>query len=354
MKGSEFWWIMQSYKRHQGKDYPSLTFYVDKIAQKRWMPTIGYDVPKSFALRYKTELEKGEIKPFATVKGEVGRGGEKYDIEDIKRLMPINKSFVAKASHFSSARSVTIVECCKRGSDGSLKARKNDGFGYNRLDEVFSLHRQDYRLQIAGQLLTDLNELDATDEDAQLRLTQGLLIEQRFLSGGDTADDALPALEFKCFVIWSRLFACHYRRGNFDPGYYGRSGKLIYKKPGGASVSSLPDYVVWEKVVHIAERRAAHMDQLRVDIYVGRGSNDEKSDPIRYVISEVEMEQTSKFDPALMDEATRLWIAGYQMNIFKVVPNTEVPKVYLENGLRLPANYTEICSNDRSHDLCKT
>ena len=356
IKGSEFWWILQSYKRHQGKDYPSLTFYVDKIAQKRWMPTIGYDVPKSFALRYKTELGKGVIESFASVQseGEVERSGKNYDIEDIKHLMPTEKSFVAKASHFSAARSVTIVECCKRRRDGTLKARMNDGFGYNRLTEVFSLHKQDYRLQIAGRLLTDLNELDATDEDAQLRLTQGFLIEERFLSGEDTDDDTLPALEFKCFVIWSRLFACHYRRGNFNAGYYDRSGKLIYKKIGGASATSLPDYVVWDKVVSIAERRAAHMDQLRVDIYVGRGSDDDKSDPIRYVISEVEMEQTSKFDPDLMDEATRLWIAGYRMNVFKVVPNTEVPKVYLENGLRLPANYTEVCSKDRSHDLCKT
>ena len=323
-------------------------------------------VPKSFALRYKTELGKEDLTNNAEVeegsfaaiqhKNEFrgNSGGRKYDIEDIKRLIPENKSFVAKASHFSGARSVTIVECCRQKRDGSLKARINDGFGYNGPNEVFALQSRDYQLQIASRLMKDLDEMDRTDEDAQLRLTQGLLIEERFLSGEETDDDALPALEFKCFAIWSRLFACHYRRGNFNAGYYDRSGNLIYKKPGAASVSSLPTYVDWDKVVDIAERRAAHMDELRVDIYVGRGSDDDKSDPIRYVVSEVEIEQTSKFDPELMDEATRLWIAGYRMNIFKVVPNTEVPKVYLENGLKLPANFTEVCSRDRGNNLCKS
>ena len=190
------------------------------------MPTVGIDVPKSFALRYRSELGKqnednGQVEDqsFAITEFDY-RNGNMYAIEDIKDLIPQNKSFVAKVSHLSGAKGVTIVECCKRRRDGSLKARMNDGFGYNGPTEVFPLYKRDYRLQVAGRLQMDLDRKDATDEDAQLRLTPGLLVEERFLSGDGTDDDNLPALEFKCFVIWSRLFACHYRRGTFNAVYY--------------------------------------------------------------------------------------------------------------------------------------
>lgn len=37
-------------------------------------------------------------------------------------------------------------------------------------------------------------------------------------------------------------------------------------------------------------------------------------------------------DKELPEEAARLWIAGYKMGNYKVVPNTEVPDEYLRTG----------------------
>ena len=70
-----------------------LPFMLTRWPKKRWLPTIGYDVPKSFALRYKTEIKVRQ--------------------RAVKNIIPKDTSFVAKSSHFSAAKGVIIVECCK-------------------------------------------------------------------------------------------------------------------------------------------------------------------------------------------------------------------------------------------------
>jgi len=50
-------------------------------------------------------------------------------------------------------------------------------------------------------------------------------------------------------------------------------------------------------------------------------------------ISENEIFPPTLFvDKELPEEAARLWIAGYKMGNYKVVPNTEVPEEYLRTG----------------------
>ena len=333
IRGDEGWWDIQKYKRHQGGQHPSLTFYVDKVAQKRWLPTIGFDVPKSFALRYKTEIKVRQ--------------------RAVKNIIPKDTSFVAKSSHFSEAKGVIIVECCKGDQHqqvGRMLSSAFSGSGYK--EETFDVAKTDYRAIAAKELAENMGRLDKTSEDAQLRLTPGLVIEERFFTPDDLSGKDLPAIEFKCFVIWGRFWIAHYRRGPTDRGYWDRAGKMVYKKSEGKA-TSLPNFVDWPRVVRIAEDRAKHMDLLRVDIYVGKGSESLQRPKTRYVLSEVEMEQTSKFDPALHEEGARLIIAGYKIGNYRSVKNNEIPKVYFDNGLRLPANYTEICqrqSND--NELC--
>lgn len=334
IRGDEGWWDIQTYKRHQGKDFDSLTFYVDKVAQKRWLPTIGYDVPKSFALRYKTEIKVRQ--------------------RAVKNIIPKDTSFVAKSSHFSAAKGVIIVQCCKGNQHQQVGRMLSSTFSGSAFkEETFDVAKTDYRAIAAKELAENMGRLDKTSEDAQLRLTPGLVIEERFFTPDDSSGDDLPAIEFKCFVIWGRFWISHYRRGPHDRGYWNRAGKLVFKKSEGKE-RSLPDFVDWPRVVRMAEDRAKHMDLLRVDIYVGKGSDSLRRPKTRYVLSEVEMEQTSQFHPDLHEEGSRLIIAGYKIGNYRLVKNNEIPKVYFDNGLRLPSNYTEVCqrpSND--NELCR-
>jgi len=332
VSGAEDWWDIQEMKRHQGMFFQSLTFYVDKIAQKRWLPTIGYDIPKIFALRYNTEIK-------------VRQGA-------VKNIIPIDTSFVAKASHFSESQGVTIVECCEGNRHqkvGRMLRRRFGGEG--KVMTTFDPLTGDYRGSIAQELAEYLEHTDSTSEDAQLRLTPGIVIEERFLIPGDSPEGLLAALEFKCFVIWGRFWISHYRRGGHDHGYWDREGRMVYKK--SERKPFLPDFVDWTRIVRMAEERAKHMDLLRVDIYVGKGSASLQRPETRYVLSEVESEQTSTFDELLHDEGARLIIAGYKIGNYRLVENNEIPRVYFENGLRLPSNYTEVCQQNSDNELCK-
>jgi hypothetical protein len=50
-------------------------------------------------------------------------------------------------------------------------------------------------------------------------------------------------------------------------------------------------------------------------------------------ISESEIFPTTIFvDGNLPEEATRLWIAGYKIGNYRVVPNTEVPEEFMLTG----------------------
>jgi hypothetical protein len=48
-----------SFRYRRALDRPELSFYVDKVARKRWLPTIGIDQPKSIALRYSSCRARG-------------------------------------------------------------------------------------------------------------------------------------------------------------------------------------------------------------------------------------------------------------------------------------------------------
>lgn len=54
--GEEAWWDLLKYRNVLKS--PIGSFYYDKIALKRWVPTLGIAIPRSFALRYASELTK--------------------------------------------------------------------------------------------------------------------------------------------------------------------------------------------------------------------------------------------------------------------------------------------------------
>ena len=90
--GNEEWEELLSYRN--GLTRPSLPFYVDKVARKRWLPTRGYPQPKVHLLKYADELM------------ESYSGQAEEDV--ILEALPKTGSFCAKPTHMSLTK-VSIV-----------------------------------------------------------------------------------------------------------------------------------------------------------------------------------------------------------------------------------------------------
>ena len=109
------------------------------------------------------------------------------------------------------------------------------------------------------------------------------------------------------------------------------------------SNTELPDWVNWSKIKDLAEKMGQNKDMFRTDIFVGVPSDspalkegateEEKRSAVQVVVSEFEMQPgTLQMDPGIFDDAARLWLGGYKMGNYKVVPNTQVPAAYVEKG----------------------
>lgn len=369
------WWDLQRIKQLQKAK--SLSFYVDKVAQKRWLPTQGYEIPEPYALRYALELSPYGARP-ARKRGDVP-GQERQYKDAIEALLPAGRSYCAKPSHLSLAQGVWLVNeggDAEEGQDYDGNHRYGGalvGEGLGRgMEKMTKVEGEVDQSKIASGLARDLYKKDPTEEVAQLRVQPGIVIEERYTmrhgqghKENDFFDrDDLPAMEFKIFVIWGRVFVVHGRRGVKTIGWMDRDGVQVLLEPGmkkrKKSIGRVPEWVDWSKLIRMAEGRAAHMDMMRVDIFVGMPSSsneaakalredatgEERRNAYRYVLSEVEMQTTSKMGEELEEEATRLWIAGYKMGNFKLVPNTEVPKEFLEKGY-LPMTWSPTTSEGK-------
>ena len=131
--------------------------------------------------------------------------------------------------------------------------------------------------------------------------------------------------------------------------------------PAPPIVTKLPKWIDWERVIEIGEKLGRNKDMFRTDIFVGVTAssssatsastksydNNNKSNIIRYVVSETEIHPTPlRGYEIIFNEAGGLWLAGYyyyynananinnaqqqqqqKTNTFniKVIQNNEVP-----------------------------
>jgi hypothetical protein len=103
----------------------------------------------------------------------------------------------------------------------------------------------------------------------------------------------------------------------------------------GSEMKKLPEWVDWPRLVEIAERLGAHKDTFRVDLFVGvpagspalreDASQSERQAAVQYVVNEISSTSSEPLPDDVLEEATRLWIAGYKLGNYRTVPNTEVP-----------------------------
>jgi hypothetical protein len=134
---------------------------------------------------------------------------------------------------------------------------------------------------------------------------------------------------------------------NFIDGEERYLGRWMYRNgtmARGDDSKELDDYVEFSRVVDIAETLGANKDMFRVDIFVGLpagspalradASREERLEAVEYVVNECEIYPTTNFRKwqQLAQDGARLWVAGYKNGNYVTVPNTEVPKEFLETG----------------------
>ena len=314
--GNEGWNDLIEYRR--SLERPSLSFYVDKVARKRWLPTLGIDQPRTFAVNYGFELSKSN---------NVG--------DDKKAIMEIlvnEVDYAAKPSHHSTTSGVWLVK----------KDRKSGKVSYTSTAKELK-STDDFDLErVAESLAKNVRSGVPFKESWALRNAKpGIVVEELFVA---VEGNHLPPLEFCMFTIWGRLWI---GQMNFVKDDKRWAGAFIHRDGTFAENSGeeeLPyDDLDWEYLVSIAERLGANKDMFRADIFVGlpvssraarTNSEERREDSIVYVVSESEIYPTTVFqDDEIIEEGARLWIAGYKIGNYTRVPNTEIPKEFLETGV---------------------
>ena len=422
--GNETWLELIGYRRDA--NYTTLSFYVDKVARKRWLAqqskTINNGEGKSgqndnndesnrnkngntldglllepFVLKYGSELlnvgttKKQNGDEDKNDEGNVGhqkqslsssllplpffssaqRKEEQQRQALLQLLGPIaKKDYVAKPTHLSCAGGVWLTKVIN-------ETIYYVGNGKQPMSPYANFTIDVIATDLAKQLQKVQTSCGRSVKEsiALQRVQPGIVIEERFTTSvsslssksttatnnndnenGNDIIDRTGGTEFKVFTIWGRMFL-----GIWRPGMDGAVG--LYRRDGtninwsGRNDPPLPGWISWDKVVSIAERSGANKDMFRTDIFVGVASsssssslitsdttinNNNNNNNIRYVISESEIHPTEIFHykkmKKILDEGSRLWLAGYINGNYRVVPNSEVPSIFVEQGM-LPENF---------------
>ena len=319
--GNETWKDLVRYRRDVKRQ--SLCFYVDKVARKRWLPSVGLPGPKTFLLKYASELtESGRIED------------EQKTILD---QLPRKRDYAAKPTHLSCSGGVWLTKTTSGGSNKNTTMFITHGTKpFQAADNHFELK------QIADSLARDLHEGPrcgkVTESWALENVKPGVMIEERFTTV--EGDDDAGGMEFKVITIFGRVWLAQWRPGvSTVRAFIHRNGTTLdWEKE---SSEPLPDWVDWPRIVAMAEQLGAHKDMFRTDIFVGvpagsvpaGASKEERLAAVQYVVSETEIHPTPlKGTDEIFKEAGRLWLAGYKIGNYRVVPDTEVPPDFLENG----------------------
>jgi hypothetical protein len=317
--GDEDWAGLLAHRN--GLTRPSLSFYVDKVARKRWLPTRGYPQPVIHLLAYADEL--------LTVVATHNVDDEAHAIHE---ALPATGSYAAKPTHMSLTKGTWLVD---QHGDGttffSLHGRSLvEGGGNEEGGGSITFDARHCARSLAQSLHEKCDEIESW---ALKNVQPGLVVEERWSSHEAAAS---PPHEFNMFTIWGRVWVGQwnavYDQNRYCDGFIYRNGTVAAR--GHRAGQDLPDWIPWERLVQIAEELGANKDMFRTDIFVGRPSDcKDLSAPLEIAVSESEIFPTTEFtNDELSGEAARLWIAGYVLGIYELVDNTEVPVEFLERG----------------------
>jgi len=336
--GEEAWWDLLKYRNVLKS--PIGSFYYDKIALKRWVPTLGIAIPRSFALRYASELTK--------------TGNPKDEVKAIAELVPTTGHYVAKPSHQGGAMGVWLV------SHDEETGTTHASVGVELIEA-----RSFNVLAVANRLTEHLHSVGNLYESWTLfNVKPGIVIEERY---SDLDNVWISPVEFNIFVIWGRVFASQlnivHGENRWCIGFLSRDLEFHSNSHHTHPLDKgeMLEWLDWDHVVEIAERLGNHKDMIRVDIFAGltaanaiklkNATKEEKYGAIEYVFSEISFHPTTVWAiDGLREEAARLWMAGYKFGNYKLVPNTEVPDIFKETG-QIPMDYGETMPDGSKEEL---
>jgi hypothetical protein len=323
VRGDESWAELLSYRN--ALENPSLSFYVDKVASKRWLPSVGFNIPEVFALYYADELDS-----------KFGTSNRASRTRAISHVLPIDDrlDFAAKPTHKSLLEGNWIVHFQPDGegaclTDAATRFTAPDDMGLRLLTVAASL---------AEHLETPPNPIESW---ALKNVNPGFVVEERWTAH---EDHLAPPHEFNIFTVWGRVWVAQWNsvedQNRWCLGFVRRDGGLTpdsyYYREG------LPDWVDWPLLVHMAERAGANKDMFRIDVFVGLPwhqapaadtTQAERERLVSIAVSEHEIFPTTNFeDDVLPEQGARLWTAGYNAGNYLVVPNTEVPDEFVRTG----------------------
>lgn len=344
--GNETWVDLIGYRRDA--EFPSLSFYVDKVARKRWLPQASMDDGlKPFVLRYGSEL-------FVSGNDQTTNSHEEEQRKALLGLLPIGIDYAAKPTHLSCAGGVWLTKTVGNTTfigNGKKPMKESPEFSTDLVSRDLAKQLQKVQKSCGRRVPESL---------ALQNVRPGVVVEERFTAWGNEqenkensrAKDDRGGMEFKVFTIWGRMWLAVQRPG--------MDGAVAILHRNGTNLNwegkndPLPDWIDWPRIVDIAERSGANKDMFRTDIFVGLPSSREEPKKggeaesslgaVRYVISESEIHPTEYFHvrgtQSIFDEGGRLWLSGYAIGNYQVVPNTEVPPAFVKHGM-LPENFNE-------------
>lgn len=314
--GNETWVDLLEYRRKA--NFTGLSFYVDKIARRRWITTSGLDIPQAYVLKYKSEL--------ASVSGDLEQRED-----EISELLPSSGDFVAKPTHLSCSGGVWLTKTIGNSTSvGNGKVSMQEDKNYSSIQIAQDLSEN---IKVVMSMCASRPESVALQN-----VKPGIMAGERFVSWGSLDDRG--CMEFKVHTIWGRAWMICWRDGvDGVQGFFNRDGSHL---PWEGENMLLPDWLDWDRIIAIGEQLGAHKDMFRTDIFVGVPSakqpgdlaaSGDPRDSVRYVVSETEIHPTPiRGTERVFDEGGRLWLAGYHIGNFKTVPDSEIPDEFESKG----------------------
>jgi len=314
--GPSRWGWKELLRIRRNLERPSLSWYVDKVARKRWFATQeDYPQPEFYFLKYKDELS--------------ATGQKEDERETIFANLPTNHGFCAKPTHMSMTLGNWLVDIEPgnknseaRFSQYAMQTTSKDQYG-----------KQFDPYTCADSLAEGIQREALSLESWALKnVKPGIVVEELF---SNHEDRSLPPHEFNLFVIWGKVYVGQWNEvsdARYHSGFFYRDGSTA---PGCAE-NRLPDWVPWYEMVDIAEGLSQHKDMFRVDMFVGVPRYSPEDAELQVAVSESEIHPTTMFcNPLIAEEMARLWIAGYKIGNYETIPNDEVPPGY--TGLHVTA-----------------
>ena len=253
--GNETWIELLEYRRDDTR--LSLSFYVDKVAFKRWLHSSssqahnndnlgGIESIESFLLKYKTELVALQRDVNGNDKSNTNDNNHGNTLSDeIRQWLPVDEDYAAKPTHLSCSGGVWLVHNDPQKNttyvgNGKKKMTKFRSSTSNDDDSS----AVDVRTTIADDLASNLQKVQekcgrtVVESYALRHVRPGIVVEERFTqpntmvdtntgtnsnNDNDNVDTHHNAagdesffkggMEFKVFTIWGRAWLTVWRPG---------------------------------------------------------------------------------------------------------------------------------------------